>query len=184
MSNEPTAPRGVFDDLAGYRALEAAVENADLVVRGAFHPVEDDAVPALFGGEPAGTLALLGNAGSGMWAAFQRSCDARAPANALDTWSRRVIDGLAERLGGQALYPFGGPPYLPFIGWAQRAEPVFASPIGPLIHPRYGLWHAYRGAIAFANEMGLPRALRGFESLRDVCRPAVSARLPGRCIRG
>jgi hypothetical protein len=46
---------------------------------------------------------------------------------------------------------------LPFQRWAQRAEPVFPSPIGMLIHPEHGLWHAYRGALAFAGEIaGLP----------------------------
>jgi hypothetical protein len=29
----------------------------------------------------------------------------------------------------------------------MRAEPVAPSPIGLLIHPDYGLWHAYRAAL-------------------------------------
>src|SRR5690606_16718138 len=41
--------------------------------------------------------------------------------------------------------------------WAQRAEPVFPSPVGMLIHPEHGLWHAYRCAFAFAGELeGVP----------------------------
>ena len=139
-----------FDDIS------AAASDAGLVVRGAFHPAEADAVPTHPTGAPIRTLILLGNAGSGMWAAFQCAPESSAPANALDTWSLRVIGALAERLGGCALFPFGGPPYLPFVRWAQRAEPVFPSPIGPLVHPRYGLWHAYRGALGFASEIALP----------------------------
>ena len=156
MSSERSPQSRAKRPSTSYAAVEAAVEDAGLVIRGVFHPTESDRVPALSGGDAARTLALLGNAGSGMWAAFQNSADANAPEHALDTWSRRVIDALAEQLGGQALYPFGGPPYLPFIGWAQRAEDVFPSPIGPLVHPRYGLWHAYRGAIAFADALPLP----------------------------
>ncbi|MBC8241719.1 MAG: hypothetical protein H8E30_14770 [Alphaproteobacteria bacterium] len=38
----------------------------------------------------------------------------------------------------------------------MRAEPVFSSPIGPLIHPDHGLWHAYRGALAFARKLDIP----------------------------
>ena len=77
-------------------------------------------------------------------------------ADPLDRWSRRLIESLARELGGRALFPFGGPPFLPFQRWAQRAEPVHSSPIGLLIHPYYGLWHAYRGAIGFPEELAVP----------------------------
>ena len=40
---------------------------------------------------------------------------------------------------------------------AQRADDVASSPIGLLIHPDHGLWHAYRGAFLFPVEVaGLP----------------------------
>jgi hypothetical protein len=54
------------------------------------------------------------------------------------------------------LFPFDGPPFLPFQRWAQKAEPVHPSPLGILIHPDWGLWHAYRGALAFAERIDLP----------------------------
>jgi hypothetical protein len=38
----------------------------------------------------------------------------------------------------------------------MRAEAVAPSPLGILIHPDYGLWHAYRGALAFADRLALP----------------------------
>ena len=31
----------------------------------------------------------------------------------------------------------------------MRAEGLKASPLGILMHPEYGLWHAYRGALLF-----------------------------------
>lgn len=37
-----------------------------------------------------------------------------------------------------------------------RAEPVHPSPIGILIHPRYGLWHSYRGALGFLEALDMP----------------------------
>jgi hypothetical protein len=52
------------------------------------------------------------------------------------------------RWGGVALYPFTGPPYWPFQQWATRAEPLQNSPLMLRIHPSYGLWHAYRFALA------------------------------------
>ena len=69
------------------------------------------------------------------------------------------------RFGASALYPFDGPPYWPFQRWAMRAEPVRPSPLGILIHPRHGLWHAYRAALAFAEEIPLPPR----EDAPDLC---------------
>ena len=59
---------------------------------------------------------------------------------------------MADQLGGRVLFPFGGPPYHPFIEWARKAEGLANSRLGMLIHPRYGLWHAYRFAIAFSRD--------------------------------
>ena len=140
-----------------FDTVVAAVESDGLVSRGAFHVVADDAVPPFGDGAPAATLVLVGNAGSGMWTVFAESKEANDGApDALDRWSRRVVSRLARALGGAAHFPFVGPPYLPFIGWAQRGGPAYPSPIGPLVHPDFGLWHAYRGAIAFRGRLELP----------------------------
>ena len=140
-----------------FDAIVAAVEAEGLASRGAFHVAADDAVPPFGDGTPAGTLLLVGNAGPGMWPAFAASEEAKDGApDALDRWSRRIVSRLAHALGGVAHFPFGGPPWLPFIRWAQRADPVHPSPIGPLVHPDHGLWHAYRGAIAFRERLELP----------------------------
>lgn len=135
-------------------AVRAALSAEGLAFRGAFHPEPEDAAPDAPGGKPAGTIVLAGNAGPGMWAAFARSeWTAEHP---LDAWSRAVMGGIAGRLGGRYVNPSEGPPYPPFIRWAQRAEPVHSSAIGMLIHPDYGLWHAYRGALVFAETLNLP----------------------------
>lgn len=132
---------------------------AGLAWRGAFHPTADDAVPPLPDGKAAGTLVLLGFAGGVGWPAFAASAEAADGApHPLDRWSRRVVTDLARSWGGAALFPFGGPPWLPFQRWAQRAEPVFASPLGILIHPGWGLWHSYRGAVALPERIALPEA--------------------------
>ena len=144
--------------VADYTAIAAALAGAGLTPRGGFHPLADDGVPALSGGRPTATLVLAGNAGPAMWRSFSEQRRAADEPNPLDRWTRRVLTPLAEAFGGHALFPFGGPPHLPFQRWAQRAEPVHPSPIGPLIHPDYGLWHAYRGALAFAEHFELPPA--------------------------
>jgi hypothetical protein len=133
-----------------------AVEARGLLPRGGFHPRAGDGVAAMADGRDVGTLMLVGVAGRSCWEVFQGAEEAKQPPNPLDRWSRRVVGALAVELDADALFPFGGPPFLPFIRWAQRAEDVYPSPIGPLIHPEYGLWHAYRGALAFASVIDLP----------------------------
>ncbi len=132
-----------------YAAVEAAVVATGLVCRGGFHPRPEDEIP----GNPA-TVVLVGNAGPSMWRAFAAA--ARDEPDPLDAWCRRVLTGVAEALGARALFPFGGPPFLPFQRWAQRAEAVHPSPLGILIHPDFGLWHGYRGALAFDRRLVLP----------------------------
>ena len=140
-----------------FDTVVVAVEADGLASRGAFHVTANDAVPPFADGAPAATLVLVGNAGPRMWPVFTASREANDGApNALDRWSRRVVSRLARTLDGAAHFPFGGPPWLPFIRWAQRAGPVYPSPIGPLVHPDFGLWHAYRGAIAFRERLDLP----------------------------
>lgn len=106
---------------------------------------------------PAATIALLGWVGSECWDAFAASPEAAdGERNPLDRWSRGRIDAIAADRGATALYPFAGPPWLPFQRWAMKAEPVTVSPLGILIHPDWGLWHSYRGALAFTERLDLP----------------------------
>ena len=157
--------------------IVAAVEAEGLASRGAFHVGAEDAVPRFGDGAPVATLILVGNAGPGMWSAFAASEEANDGApDALDRWSRRIVTRLACTLDAAACFPFGGPPYLPFIRWAQRAGPVYPSPIGPLVHPDHGLWHAYRGALAFRERLDiLPRDERPSPCERCAERPCLSA---------
>ncbi|MBL8701648.1 MAG: hypothetical protein JNK67_24925 [Alphaproteobacteria bacterium] len=129
-----------------------------LLLRGGFHPGPGDGVPSLPDGGRVATLLMLGNAGPAMWARFAASAESRATPSPLDLWTRRVVAEIADAVGAYPLFPFGGPPYLPFQRWAQRAESVHVSPLKLLIHPEFGLWHAYRGALGFAERLALPPA--------------------------
>ena len=142
----------------GFEEYAARIQCVGLVVRGAFHVEEADGVPVFDGNEGHRTLVLIGNAGSSFWPDFTASVEYRdGLPDPLDRWSERVITALAEELGAVAVFPFGGPPYHPFQRWAQRAEAVYPSPLGTLIHPEYGLWHAYRGALVAKGWLeGLP----------------------------
>jgi len=157
--------------------LEREAESRGLRLRGGFAVGAEDGVPPLTDGRPAIALVLLGAIGGSLWPAFLCSPELSDGApDPLDRWSRRVIGRLAAAVGAVALFPFGGPPYLPFQRWARRAEPVAPSPLGLLIHPRYGLWHSYRGALAFAEALALPPREEG-ESPCQTCagKPCLAA---------
>jgi len=133
--------------------IERSLQDSGLTPRGAFHPAAGDGVPPLAADTPARSVVLAGNAGPQMWRAFDA---ARAGGGmTLDEWSGRVLTELAARLGARAVFPFERP-YLPFQRWAMRAEACHPSPLGLLIHPDYGLWHGYRGALLFAAAIELP----------------------------
>ncbi len=136
----------------GYDAINRRSARHGLVCRGGFH--------AGAGDPGTGSIILLGDAGGGLWPAF--AAERLDEDNPLDSWTRRAVDPLAREWGARALYPFDGPPHHPFQQWAKRAEGLGQSPIGPLIHPAYGLWRAYRAALVFdAVVEGVPRPLQG-----------------------
>ena len=172
------------------RSLErliSAAEASGLAFRGGFYPLPDDGVPAFSDGAAAQTVVLFGFIGGKQWPVFARSVEyADGRADPLDRWSRRVIDAIGSRHGALALYPSDGPPWLPFQQWARRAEPVHVSPMGILIHPDYGLWHAYRGALGFRARFSLPEPdRRGSPCASCADKPCletcpVGALLPGR----
>ena len=129
--------------------VRAALDAEGLLLRGAFHPVPEDEAPL-----DAATLLMVGNAGPAMWRAYRAS--RKREQDPLNAWSGRVLSGIADRFGATPVFPFDGPPYMPFFAWAKRAETVSNSPIGMLIHPVFGLWHAWRGALAFRERLALP----------------------------
>lgn len=154
--------------------VRAAAEAAGLALRGGLELGEAERTGPLVS---ARTVLLLGFVGSSGWPVFARSAEAAdGRPHPLDRWSRRVVTGLAQRFGATGLFPFEGPPYFPFQAWGARTEPLFRSPLGMFAHPRYGLWHSYRGALAFAEALDLPEREQG-ESPCESCvgRPCLSA---------
>ena len=138
-------------------ALEQALIPLGLSLRGGFQAGSTDHLPTLPTGQAAATVLLVGNAGPGMWKAFSGSAQAHDGApHPLNRWTRQHLDAIANSVGGVALYPFDATPAWPFQRWAARCEPVHPSPLGLLIHPDYGLWHAYRAAIVLAEPLDLP----------------------------
>ena len=130
--------------MPSYAAITDAFARTGLMVRGGFAAGADDDLPAGPSGAPAAAVVLVGNAGGELWPHFQAG--RRDEPHPLDTWTCRTVEPRAAALGVRAIYP-NDRPYQPFQRWAMRAEPVAPSPIGLLIHPDHGLWHAYRAAL-------------------------------------
>lgn len=125
-------------------SLSSLLHPHGLIPRGALHPPEG------------GSIVLVGNGGPAMWRAFSRARQAEDRPHELDAWTRRVMEPVAAAVGARVVFPFEGPPYHPFQRWAIAAEGLRPSPVGVLLHPRYGPWHAYRAALLFDARLPLP----------------------------
>lgn len=73
----------------------------------------------------------------------------------VDRWSKRIIGALARDFDGAALFPSDGPPFAPFLRWAQESQTLWQSPVGLLVHARLGLWVSFRGALALPFKVTL-----------------------------
>jgi len=94
-----------------------------------------------------GTIVLLGPNEPHFWSTFVASPEYMdGQPNSMDRWSTRNIGALADKVAGRALYPFGQPAR-PFLTWALRSGECWASPVGLLVHRKYGLLVSFRGAI-------------------------------------
>lgn len=101
---------------------------------------------------PPGTksIALIGPMGGAVWWDIVTASPEwqDGTPDPVDRWSRRVLTGLAEEFGATALFPFGGPPWLPFQRWALESGRAWQSPVMLLVHATSGLWVSFRGALA------------------------------------
>jgi ferredoxin len=146
-----------------------------LMPRGALRFDPGEEAPIGPGGKPARAVVLVGHAGSSFWPHFRQWRETRPQlGDPLDAWSREVISAVACTLGAAAVFPFDRP-YLPFQQWAMRAEGLKPSPLGMLIHPRYGLWHAWRGALLFTDEISIEEVRNPIHPCDDcVAKPCLS----------
>lgn len=120
------------------------------------------------------SLVLLGPDEPDFWPRFRASPEAGDGApDALDRWSRRVIGKIACDVGGKACFPFGGPPWRPFLDWAVRSGRCWPSPVGLLVHDRAGLFVSFRGAIGLVDDIPARAGARPCDTCDD--RPCLEA---------
>lgn len=103
------------------------------------------------------SIVLLGPHEPGFWSHVKTSPEFsdRRP-DPVDRWSQRVIGKLANDLSARAVFPFGEPPYHPFIDWALASGRCWRSPATLLVHERQGMWVSFRGALAFDEAITAP----------------------------
>jgi hypothetical protein len=131
--------------------LDTRAREVGLAVRGAFHPSSQDQTP-----DGTKTLVMIGPDEPAFWAKFKAAPEMvdGAP-HPLDRWSKRVAGALAEAYEGQAIFPYDGPPYAPFIRWAERCVSIWTSPVGLLVHDTAGLFISFRAALALPMRLEL-----------------------------
>jgi hypothetical protein len=145
--------------------IQGLLDPFGLLLIGVLRVTDEDRVPAISDDLPATQLLLIGNGGSSFWPEFTRSAEfADGLADPLDRWSRRVGNQVAQGLGGRAIFPFDGPPHPPFLAWAGKTGQAVSSRLSLFIHARFGLWHAYRFALALPVIPGLASVQSDFES--------------------
>jgi hypothetical protein len=135
-----------------YDQLSAALPPLGLMAYGSVHPKR---VPVP--GYDSGTLILIG-AASTFWKVLSTAPEGRDNRpDPVDRYSRRVIEILARDHGAQnAEFPFGGPPYAPFVAWALASGRAFTSPSQLLVHDEVGMLISYRGALFFDETFATP----------------------------
>jgi hypothetical protein len=150
------------------KQIRAAALDNGLDVYGAFHLDTDDF-------SQAASLVMLGPAAN-FWSVFTASDiyndDQPDP---VDRWSADVIPRIAQSLGARPIFPFGGPPYAPFLSWAKTSGRAWDAPVGMLVHDLTGLMVSYRGALAFNTKLTLPE--QTFQNPCETCttKPCLTA---------
>ena len=151
--------------------LRAVFGPHGIFVRGVVELGDDIDGPHLTDGRRARSVVLLGNVGGSLWEPFTRWRQEQADAGGadpLDNWSKAVIRPVAADLAATAWFP-SDPPWQPFQRWAMQAEGLKPSPLGILVHPVYGLWHGYRGALGFAEVISDPAGISPASHPCDGC---------------
>ena len=114
------------------------------------------------------SVLIVGQAGSSVWPHFRRSpefVDGRT--NPLDRWSRRVIQAAAPDMA--FVCPSEGPSYAPLHALCAGGS-LFPSPLGLLVHARFGLWTAVRGLLLSQEAVPpSPRTQPPPEAVFDQC---------------
>lgn len=106
------------------------------------------------------TVVLIGT-GPKFWPLFKESAEYFDEiSDPIDRWSTRILPIIQTELNAiGVVYPFGSPPYRPFVRWLLESGEAVRSPYGMLWHHRAGFWISVRGALLFnePSEINTPQ---------------------------
>ena len=155
-----------------------ALARHGLRLRGGFAIAAGEDAPSGPGGAAARSVLLVGHAGGEMWPHFTAWLAVQPDGlpDPLDRWSKFIIGTVAQSFAARPVFPSDAP-YMPFQQWAMRAEGLQQSPLGILMHPEFGLWHAFRGALLFDVSLEIPELAHKVSHACDSCaeKPCLSA---------
>ena len=129
--------------------FSAMLEDFGIVILGMFRiDSNDENHWAELHGRQGQWLHLIGNVGSRHFDIFQQKrAESHPKPLSMDEYSEAVLEDMFSSYQIEHYYFPSRKPYAPFQSWALRAHSGFLSPLGLLIHPLYGLWHAYRAVM-------------------------------------
>ena len=105
-----------------YETIRAALAPFGLLARGGFAPLSADGLP-----EDSACAVMVGNAGPAMWRVFAGA--RREEPDAMNRWTRRVLDPVAAELGAQVVYSVrrAAVVSLSALGTTRRARLSFSN---------------------------------------------------------
>ena len=174
---ELSGGEGPMDASETLKAIEEALASRHLTMRGvvrlkAGDPLWPEGYPSPPQSDGTCTIVLIGHLGGAFWQTFwQEKSDTTNP---LDSWSRNILDSIARQIGATLIMP-NDRPYQPFQQWALQSNRVFRSPLGLLIDPEAGLWHAFRGALVLPGSLASPLEAAGSD-MDQIQSPCLSCR--------
>lgn len=125
--------------------IKAHAKINGLEVSGSFNPSSEK------------TIMLLSPA-QNFWAVFIKSDEYEQKiSDPIDTWSKRVISNIANKVLAKPKFPFGPNCSVPFLEWAKLSGEAWQSPVGMLVHDKMGLMVSYRGALIFDHKIKLAK---------------------------
>lgn len=163
------------DDFA---AVASALSAAGLNLRGCLRVERyDGLVPPAWHARSllasARTALVLAAGGRALFEAFATSPEARQPEEPLDAYTRRVVEEVADRLAGRALFAFErrGRAYADFVALGRAAGLGAPSRLGLLLHPEFGPWMSIRAVVLTARELPETHPLAAFDPCRGCAAP-------------
>jgi hypothetical protein len=142
-------------------SLQSDLEATGLVLLGGFSPNADQVLPELTGGARPKTIAMVGSVGPAMWDHLKAAPEFESDPHPVNAWSKRVLLELAKTHGAELVFPFDGPPYWPFQQWVMALPGTSQSPLGVVVHAKFGPWYALRGALLLDKQLEIAAPVEG-----------------------